>query len=41
MTISDYLEPKILDAVFNNTSLAVAAVYVKLHLADPGEAGTT
>lgn len=41
MSISDYLEPKILDAVFNNTSLAVASVYAKLHTGDPGEAGTS
>lgn len=41
MTISDYAELKILDAIFNATSFSVANVYVKLHLADPGEAGTT
>jgi hypothetical protein len=41
MTISDYAENKILDAIFTNASFAVAAVYVKLHTADPGEAGTT
>jgi hypothetical protein len=41
MTISDYAENKILDAVFTNASFAVAAVYVKLHTADPGEVGTT
>ena len=40
MTISDYLEPKILDAVFNNVSLVVVSTFVKLHLGDPGEAGT-
>lgn len=42
MSISDYLELQILDAVFNNTvgALPVAAVYVKLHVGDPGEAGT-
>jgi hypothetical protein len=41
MTISNYLENKILDAVGNNVSLAVAQAYVKLHTADPGEDGTT
>jgi hypothetical protein len=40
MTIGNYLETRILDAVFNNTSLAVAATWVKLHIGDPGEAGT-
>ncbi len=40
MSISDYLETRILDAVFNNTSLAIAATYIKLHIGDPGEAGT-
>lgn len=41
MSISDYLEPRILDAVFNNTALQIAATYVKLHTGDPGEAGTS
>jgi hypothetical protein len=40
MTIGNYLETRILDAVFNNTSLAIAATWVKLHIGDPGEAGT-
>ncbi len=40
MSYSNYLEDKINDAVCSNTSLAVAAVYVKLHTGDPGEAGT-
>lgn len=40
MSIGSYLEPLILDAVFNNVSLAVTATYVKLHTGDPGEAGT-
>jgi hypothetical protein len=40
MSIGDYLEPKILDAVFNNTSLAVTSTFIKLHIGDPGEAGT-
>ena len=41
MTISNYLEPKILDAIFNNTSLAVTTPYVSLHTADPGETGAS
>ena len=41
MTISNYAELKILDAVLNNVSLAVATVHVKLHIADPGEDGAT
>ena len=41
MTISDYAENKLLDAIFNNVSFAVANVYVKLHTGDPGEAGTS
>lgn len=40
MSISDYAENELLDAVFNNGSFAVANVYVKLHIGDPGEAGT-
>jgi hypothetical protein len=40
VTIGDYLEARILDAVFNNTSLAITATWVKLHVGDPGEAGT-
>ena len=39
-TISDYCENKLLDAVFNATSFSVSNVYVKLHIGDPGEAGT-
>lgn len=41
MTIANYAENALLDALFNNTSLAKAARYAKLHTADPGEAGTT
>jgi hypothetical protein len=41
VSIGDYLETKILDAVFRNVSLAVAANYVKLHIGDPGEAGAS
>ena len=40
MSISNYLENAWLDTL-RNTSLAVAAVYVKLHTGDPGEAGTS
>lgn len=40
MSVSNYAENAILDAVFNNTSLAVAQPYVKLHTGDPGETGT-
>ena len=41
MSISNYLENAILDAVGNNTALQVAQAYVKLHTGDPGEAGTS
>ena len=40
MSISNYLENAYLNTL-RNTSLAVAAVYVKLHTGDPGEAGTS
>ena len=41
MSISNYLEDKILDLVFNATAYSgQATVYVALHLGDPGEAGT-
>ena len=38
--ISAYLGNAWLDALGNNTSFAVAQVYVKLHVGDPGTAGT-
>ena len=38
--VSAYLANAWLDAVGNNTSFAVAAVYVKLHVGDPGANGT-
>lgn len=41
MSISDYLEAALLDAVFNNTSYAAANTYAKIHIGDPGEAGTS
>lgn len=37
---STYLANKILDAIGNNTSLAVTTFYVKLHVGAPGSAGT-
>jgi hypothetical protein len=37
MSIANYAELKVLDAIFNNTSFVVAQPYVKLHLSDPGE----
>jgi hypothetical protein len=40
MSIADYAEDAVLDALFNNTSLAIAATYVQLHTDDPGEDGT-
>ena len=40
MTISNYAENKILDAIFNATSFGLAGdPYVSLHTADPGETG--
>jgi hypothetical protein len=36
---SDYLELKVLDAVLNNTSLAVATPYVALFTATPSDTG--
>lgn len=41
MSISNYAELKILDAIFNNASFAVATPYVSLHTADPGETGAS
>jgi hypothetical protein len=39
MSISNYAENELLDAVFNNGSFAVATPYVSLHTGDPGETG--
>ena len=39
--ISDYLANQWLDALGNNDTFAVAAVYVKLHVGDPGANGTS
>ncbi len=41
MSISNYAEDAILNAIFNNASLAKSARYAKLHIGDPGEAGTS
>jgi len=38
--LSVYTANKILDAMFNNTSFAITNIYVKLHVGDPGAAGT-
>jgi hypothetical protein len=41
MSISNYLEAKILDHVLRNTSYTPAStVYLALHTTDPGETGT-
>ena len=42
MSISNYLELKILDLVFNNTAYGpLANTYISLHTADPGETGAS
>lgn len=42
MSISDFLEAKILDLTFNASAYGgQSTVYVKLHTGDPGEAGTS
>lgn len=41
MSISDYLEKKILDKVFRNTDFTVTNPYLGLHTADPGETGAS
>jgi hypothetical protein len=38
--LSSYLAGSWLDAVGNNTSFAVASVYIKLHVGDPSSNGT-
>lgn len=40
MSLSNYLEDAVGNAVCNNTALQIAQVYVKLHIGDPGEDGT-
>jgi hypothetical protein len=39
-TVSDLVANSFLDALCRNTSYAEAAIWVKLHLGDPGSAGT-
>lgn len=41
MSISNYAELAILNAVGNATSFSVATPYIKLHVGDPGEDGTS
>lgn len=41
MSISNYLENKILDKVFRATDFTVTTAYVSLHTADPGETGAS
>jgi hypothetical protein len=42
MSLSNYLENKLLDHVFHNTSYtSPTTVYVSLHSADPGETGAS
>lgn len=44
MSISNYVETKVMDALFNNASPAaiqLAARHIKLHTGDPGEDGTS
>ena len=40
MSLSNFLENELLDAVANASAYSAAGVYVKLHLGDPGEDGT-
>jgi hypothetical protein len=40
MSISNFGENAILDAIFNNVALQEGSRFVKLHIGDPGEAGT-
>ena len=37
---SGFVADKVLDAIYNNTSFAVANTYMQLHVGDPGAAGT-
>lgn len=39
--MSQYLANAVFDAIGNNTSLAIAQCYIKLHVGDPGAAGTS
>lgn len=40
MSIANYLEDQLLDAVFNADSFSVANTYIKLHIGDPGDNNT-
>lgn len=40
MSISNYLENAVLDAVGNATAYSATNTYLKLHIGDPGENGT-
>jgi hypothetical protein len=43
VSVSNFVETTIMDALFNNaspTALQLSARYIKLHIGDPGEAGT-
>lgn len=37
MSIANYLENQLLDAVFNNDSFSVGSTFIQLHIGDPGE----
>ena len=41
MSISNYCELKLLDAVFNATAFSVTTPYISLHTGDPGETGAS
>lgn len=41
MSLSNYLEDELLDHIRGAAFTVPAGLYVKLHLGDPGEAGTT
>ena len=41
MSLSNYAEEKVLQALFNNVTYAVATPYMSLHTADPGETGAS
>jgi hypothetical protein len=40
MGYSTYLDNKVIDKIFKNTDFTVAAVYISLHTADPGDDGS-
>lgn len=41
MSISNYLENELLDAVFSAGAFSVTTVYISLHTGDPGETGAS